>query len=152
MQCGPPGASQKEETCTIPPGAAYILTGVAQGRTNFCSMRKVAHNMCSCCWTHGIWNEGSVHTRESITLRVFNTEWGREEEVILEAVEVVAVGEEDSADEGKPDADAAGKADAADAAAADDDDAEAAGSSSAKTEEGDSVGMGGEAAAVEPLA
>ena len=93
MQCGPAGSGQKEETCTIPPGAAYILSGVAQGRTGFCEQGKVAHNMCSCCWTHGIWNEGSTHTRESITLRVFDTEWGRD--VILTAVEVA----EDDAEE-----------------------------------------------------
>ena len=79
----------KETLTTIPPGSAYILTGVSQGRTGFCSQRKVAHNMCSCCWTHGIWNEESVHTRESITMRVFDTEWGRD--IILNAVEVVAV-------------------------------------------------------------
>ena len=100
MQCGPPGSGQKEETCTIPPGAAYILTGVAQGRTGFCEQRKVAHNMCSCCWTHGIWNEGSTHTRESITLRAFDTEWGRD--VILTAV-AVEVAEDDAEDGGEED-------------------------------------------------
>ena len=71
---------------TLPPGSAYILSGVAQGRTQVCEQRKVAHNMCSCCWTHGIWNEASAHTRESITLRVFDTEWGRD--IILNAVAV----------------------------------------------------------------
>ena len=98
MQCGPPGPGQKEVTCTIPPGSAYILSGVAQGRTQVCEQRKVAHNMCSCCWTHGIWNEASHHTRESITLRVFDTEWGRD--VILNAVEVV----EEAAEAGQAEA------------------------------------------------
>ena len=61
----------------MPSGSAYILTGVAQGRTNVCQQRKVAHAMCSCCWTHGIWNDVSRHTRQSITMRVFDVEWGR---------------------------------------------------------------------------
>ena len=96
MQCGPPGPAQKEVTSDIPPGSAYILTGVAQGRTGFCEQRKVAHNMCTCCWTHGIWNEASCHTRESVTMRVFDTEWGRD--VILNAVAVVVEGEEGDED------------------------------------------------------
>ena len=100
MQCGPPGPGQKERTVTIPPGAAYILTGVAQGRTGFCEQRKVAHNMCSCCWTHGIWNEASAHTRESITLRLFDTEWGRD--VILNAVAVVVEEDEEAGEAGAP--------------------------------------------------
>ena len=110
MQCGPPGTGQKETLTTIPPGSAYILTGVSQGRTGFCSQRKVAHNMCSCCWTHGIWNEESVHTRESITMRVFDTEWGRD--IILNAVEVVAVEVADDDDE-EASAEAGGEAAAA---------------------------------------
>ena len=97
MQSGPAGANQREVTRTIPPGAAYILTGVAQGRTAVCEQRKVAHGMCSCCWTHGIWNEGSALTRESITMRVFDSEWGRD--VILNAVEVVEAVEGDDDDD-----------------------------------------------------
>ena len=98
MQCGPNGPGQKEVTRTIPPGAAYILSGVAQGRTGFCEQRRVAHNMCSCCWTHGIWNEASMHTRESITMRVFDTEWGRD--VVLCAVAVVESDDDEEQGEG----------------------------------------------------
>ena len=38
-----------------------------------------------------------MHTRESITMRVFDTEWGRD--IILNAVEVVAVEVADDDDE-----------------------------------------------------
>ena len=105
MQCGPAGPGQREVTATIPPGAAYIIAGVAQGRTNVCEMHRVAHAMCNCCWTHGVWNEGSSLTRESITLRVFDTEWGRE--IVLNAVEVVEADEAaDGADASDADANA----------------------------------------------
>ena len=77
MQLGPPGASQRTVCTRLPAGSAYILTGRAQGRTEVCKKHCVAHSMCNCCWTHGIWNEHSCRTRESITLRVFDTEWGR---------------------------------------------------------------------------
>lgn len=78
MQCGPPGPGQKDLTVEMPAGSAYIMGGIAQGRTGVCSMGRVAHEMCSCCWTHGVWNEASQITRESITLRVFTPNWGRE--------------------------------------------------------------------------
>ena len=78
MQSGPPTApSTKTCDTNMPPGSAYILTGHAQGRTDVCLKKKVAHEYCQCCWTHGIWNEMSSAVRESITLRVFDPEWGR---------------------------------------------------------------------------
>lgn len=79
MQRGPNGPTQETLTADMPAGAAYILTGVSQGRTGVCQRHCVAHEMCSCCWTHGIWNEASQHTRQSITMRVFNTQWGRDQ-------------------------------------------------------------------------
>lgn len=78
MQRGPNGPSQETLRMTLPPGAAYILTGSAQGRTGVCPERRVAHEMCSCCWTHGVWNETSAITRQSITMRVYNQHWGRD--------------------------------------------------------------------------
>ena len=77
MQCGPSGPGQKDLTVEMPAGSAYILCGVAQGRTGVCQRRCVAHENCSCCWTHGIWNEASQHTRQSVTMLVFMKNWGR---------------------------------------------------------------------------
>ena len=37
----------------------------------------MAHAMCSCCWTHGIWNESTELVRQSLTLRVYDPQWGR---------------------------------------------------------------------------
>ena len=34
---------------------------------------------CTCCWTHGIWNRESTRKRQSITLRVYDADWGRHE-------------------------------------------------------------------------
>ena len=77
MQLGPPGVGQKTVAYNMPAGSAYIMGGHAQGRTEVCKKRCVAHASCQCCWTHGIWNETSQHVRQSITLRCFDTEWGR---------------------------------------------------------------------------
>ena len=77
MQLGPPGPGQKTVATSLPPGSAYILVGHAQGRTEVCTKLCVAHASCQCCWTHGIWNETSQHDRQSITLRVYDAEWGR---------------------------------------------------------------------------
>jgi hypothetical protein len=43
------------------------------------SSSQVAHESCTCCWMHGVWNT-SERTRQSITMRVYDKEWGREEE------------------------------------------------------------------------
>ena len=92
MQIGPPSSPQvRTVDCEMPPGSAYILTGHAQGRTEVCLKRKVAHEYCSCCWTHGIWNEMSGRMRESITLRVFDPEWGRHTEKAASSAEVDGV-------------------------------------------------------------
>ena len=78
MQLGPPNHIVKDLTVDLPAGSAYSLVGAAQGRTDFCKMRRVAHESCHCCWTHGIWNEASQHTRQSVTMRVFNPQYGRD--------------------------------------------------------------------------
>ena len=96
----------------LPPGAAYILLGSAQGHTRACKEGCVAHQVCvlpsagntmwaardrseskvwltaarfvasqvcSCCWTHGIWNDSkSTAVRQSVTLRVYNSSFGRD--------------------------------------------------------------------------
>lgn len=64
MQLGS-GASQRTITQKLPAGAAYILTGHAQGRTEVCLKKCVAHAACPCCWTHGIWNENVSRARPS---------------------------------------------------------------------------------------
>jgi len=61
----------------LPAGSAYIICGRAQGRTEVCEKKCVAHAMCSCCWTHGIWNESTELVRQSLTLRVYDPQWGR---------------------------------------------------------------------------
>ena len=76
------------------------MTGTAQGRTSVCEKHCVAHEMCSCCWTHGVWNEASALTRQSITIRCYDEEWGRDVETcLLTAVEVVEVADGDEAAE-----------------------------------------------------
>ena len=42
-----------------------------------CERHCVAHAHCNCCWTHGIWNESNGLTRQSVTLRVYDPDWGR---------------------------------------------------------------------------
>lgn len=64
-------------TLLLPAGCAYMVSGIAQGRTAVCEQRRVAHETCHCCWTHGIWNQKSEIERNSITLRVYNANWGR---------------------------------------------------------------------------
>eukprot|EP00613_Pedinella_sp_CCMP2098_P025433 CAMPEP_0171708392 /NCGR_PEP_ID=MMETSP0991-20121206/14912_1 /TAXON_ID=483369 /ORGANISM="non described non described, Strain CCMP2098" /LENGTH=620 /DNA_ID=CAMNT_0012298413 /DNA_START=186 /DNA_END=2048 /DNA_ORIENTATION=+ len=62
------------------PGAAYVLSGAAQGTTAACQQRKQGHQSCRCCWTHGVTPvpDGSVSKRQSMTIRAFQGDWGRE--------------------------------------------------------------------------
>ena len=54
------------------------LSREAQGRTNFCPKQKMAHGMCHCCWRHGVQCcAAAEHTRMSLTLRVYDDNWGR---------------------------------------------------------------------------
>lgn len=80
--CMQQGVNKGKELRTVevvlPPGSAYVLTAQAQGRTGWCQRRAVAHEACSCCWTHGIWNKDAKTVRQSITLRVYREDWGRE--------------------------------------------------------------------------
>jgi len=104
MQCGPSNNVQRQVQLPMPAGAAYILSKRAQGRTAWCTRHKVAHESCVCCWQHGVkneqtektphrpvsgvsshrrgceqvWNEKTALTRQSITMRVYDEEWGRE--------------------------------------------------------------------------
>ena len=71
------GKVAKEVKLQLPPGSAYVLTGPAQGRTAWCAKQAVAHQACTCCWTHGIWNRDSTQKRHSITLRAYDVDWGR---------------------------------------------------------------------------
>lgn len=64
----------------MPPGSAYILTGCAQGCTDCCEQSRVAHEMCACCWTHGIFNDTEQQVRQSVILRVYDEDWGRGED------------------------------------------------------------------------
>ena len=72
------GKELRSVEVVLPPGSAYVLTAQAQGRTGWCQRRAVAHEACSCCWTHGIWNKDAKTVRQSITLRVYREDWGRE--------------------------------------------------------------------------
>jgi hypothetical protein len=49
------------------------LTGAADAP---CRVVQVAHESCTCCWMHGVWNP-SERTRQSITMRAYDEEWGR---------------------------------------------------------------------------
>jgi len=77
MQIGPESNAIESIVTTLPAGSAYLMTGKSQGRSEVCQRHCVAHEFCTCCWTHGVWNEQSQQTRQSITLRVFDLEWGR---------------------------------------------------------------------------
>jgi len=76
MQQGYP--PQTTRSFDLPAGCAYLLSRSAQGRTNRCEQGRVAHEVCSCCWTHGIWNPGdNLSNRQSVTLRCYDSHWGR---------------------------------------------------------------------------
>ena len=68
------GVQKKERervSLQIQPGAAYLLVGSAQGVTRACERRCTGHNMCNCCWTHGIrLDQTAAAARQSLTLRV----------------------------------------------------------------------------------
>jgi len=76
MQCGPSNNVQRSVDIPLPAGAAYMLSKGAQGRSRWCRKHKVAHESCTCCWMHGVWNP-SERTRQSITMRAYDEEWGR---------------------------------------------------------------------------
>ena len=77
QQTGKQGKVCRAVELALAPGSAYVLTAQAQGRTPWCERRAIAHESCTCCWTHGIWNRHSVCVRQSITLRVYDMDWGR---------------------------------------------------------------------------
>ena len=54
MQLGPTGKLKATERLSVPAGTAYVLSGVAQGRTEVCKRSCVAHESCTCCWTRAL--------------------------------------------------------------------------------------------------
>mmetsp|Transcript_33002 Transcript_33002/g.67503 ORF Transcript_33002/g.67503 Transcript_33002/m.67503 type:complete len:128 (+) Transcript_33002:65-448(+) len=77
--------SNTKREFVLGPGAAYVLSGAAQGTTEACQKHKQGHQSCRCCWTHGVMpvpdlvcdEEGREAVRQSITIRSFQREWGR---------------------------------------------------------------------------
>ena len=67
------GAKKDKLTATMhmQPGCAYVLTGAAQGSTRQCEKHTVGHNLCACCWSHGVrMNSASTLSHQSMTMRV----------------------------------------------------------------------------------
>ena len=84
------GASRKDVqsvTLPLPPGAAFVLTGVAQGSTRRCAARTTGHKSCGCCWTHGMacLPADALADRQSLTLRVLADSEDEDEEQDQEA-------------------------------------------------------------------
>ena len=75
MEKGFAKRDRTQVSLSMPPGAAYVLTGRAQGVTKACEKLTVGHNPCHCCWTHGVrlGTDASV-PRQSMTLRVLADE------------------------------------------------------------------------------
>jgi hypothetical protein len=72
MRRGKGRAAEDSVDIALPGGACYIITRVAQGRTEHCAAGKLAHQWCTCCWRHGVQtNPQGLVTRQSVTIRCY---------------------------------------------------------------------------------